>query len=286
MEETRTTILIVEDDMDVADMLNAYFRVQGYEVITAYWGEDGVRAAQTYQPSIVILDIRLPDIDGFEVARQLKANRRTANIPIIFLTEKRERQDKLKGLELRAEDYITKPFDVQELRLKVRNVLAHASQSTLTNPVSGLPQGALVDEQLQKFLSQDGWAVVLVHLLNFEVFHEQYSFVAADDLLRAVTFMLEDAMREAHAEKTFLGQINATLFMFITPAAELDALTSQCQKRLSQPLTFFYKNEDLTPDISSQNLLKASVSVISRNQTRAASLDQFKNEIEMKIRQA
>lgn len=286
MEESRTTILIVEDDMDVADMLNAYFRVQGYEVITAYWGEDGVRAAQTYQPSIVILDIRLPDIDGFEVARQLKANRRTANIPIVFLTEKRERQDKLKGLELHAEDYITKPFDVQELRLKVRNTLVRASQSTLTNPVSGLPQGTLVDEQLQKFLNQDGWAVVLVHLLNFETFHEQYSFVAADDLLRAVTFMLEDAAREAHSTQTFLGQINANLFVFITPVADLDALTSQCQLRFSQPLTFFYKNQDLTPAVQPKNLLKASISTISRDQTRASSLDQLKGDIEKKIKQA
>src|SRR5512142_2768175 len=91
MGETKPTILIVEDDLDISDMLNAYFRVQEYEVLTVNWGEGGVRAAQTSDPDLVILDIRLPDIDGFEVARRLRASRKTQELPIIFLTERRER---------------------------------------------------------------------------------------------------------------------------------------------------------------------------------------------------
>ncbi len=95
MADAKAKILIVEDDLDVAEMLNAYFRVQGYEVFTVNWGEDGVRAAQTVLPDLVILDIRLPDIDGYEVARRVRSDRRTNEIPIIFLTEKRERVDRL-----------------------------------------------------------------------------------------------------------------------------------------------------------------------------------------------
>ena len=121
MAEAKSKILIVEDDLDIAEMLNAYFRVQGYEVFTVNWGEDGVRAAQTVLPDLMILDIRLPDIDGYEVARRVRSDRRTSDIPIIFLTEKRERIDRLQGFEVGADDYITKPFDVQELRLRVRN---------------------------------------------------------------------------------------------------------------------------------------------------------------------
>ena len=74
MAEVKQKILIVEDDLDVADMLNAYFRVQGYEIFTVNWGEDGVRACQTSRPEIVILDIRLPDLDGYEVARRLRGS--------------------------------------------------------------------------------------------------------------------------------------------------------------------------------------------------------------------
>ncbi len=130
MAEVKSKILIVEDDLDVAEMLNAYFRVQGYEVFTVNWGEDGVRAAQTVMPDLMILDIRLPDIDGFEVARRVRSDRRTHEIPIIFLTEKREREDRLQGFEVGADDYITKPFDVQELQA-ARQECAQARQPGL-----------------------------------------------------------------------------------------------------------------------------------------------------------
>ncbi|MGC8857277.1 MAG: response regulator transcription factor, partial [Anaerolineae bacterium] len=179
MVETRSKILIIEDDLDVAEMLNAYFRVQGYEVYTVNWGEDGVRSCQTVHPDLVILDIRLPDIDGYEVARRLRADRRTQNVPIIFLTEKRERSDRLQGLELGADDYITKPFDVQELRLRVRNALKRISQGSLTNPISGLPEGALVDERLNEMLQSENWAALMVSLENMEPFREAYGFVAS-----------------------------------------------------------------------------------------------------------
>ncbi|RMF35375.1 MAG: DNA-binding response regulator, partial [Chloroflexi bacterium] len=114
-------ILVVEDDVDTAEMLTAYFEAQGYEVLSAAWGEDALRMTQEVVPDLVVLDIRLPDIDGYEVCRRLRSHRRTEHIPIIFLTERRERIDRLTGLELGAVDYITKPFDIQELRLRVRN---------------------------------------------------------------------------------------------------------------------------------------------------------------------
>ncbi len=155
-------ILIVEDDIDLAEMLNAYFRVQGYEVLAAAWGEDAVRIAQQSAPDIALLDIRLPDIDGYEVCRRLRTHRRTESIPIIFLTERRDRIDKLQGLELGVVDYITKPFDIQELRLRVRNALRRAKLETLVNPVTGLSEGKLVDEQLQKLVGASHWAVTVM----------------------------------------------------------------------------------------------------------------------------
>jgi DNA-binding response OmpR family regulator len=194
--EIKPKILIIEDDLDVAEMLNAYFRVQGYDVFTVNWGEDGVRSCQTVHPDLVILDIRLPDIDGYEVARRIRGDRRTADVPIIFLTEKRDRADRLQGLELGADDYITKPFDVQELRLRVRNALRRVSQGSLTNPVTGLPEGGLVDEKLSEILGKDGFALLSVSIDNMDAFREAYGFVASDDVLRAISFMIMNTMRE------------------------------------------------------------------------------------------
>ncbi|MFN7209434.1 MAG: response regulator transcription factor, partial [Aggregatilineales bacterium] len=119
----KARIMIVEDDPDLSELLQNFFTVQGYEVFSAAWGEEGVRLTREYAPDLVMLDIRLPDIDGYEVCRRIRTNRRTQDIPVIFLTEKRDRVDKLTGLELGVVDYITTPFDIQELRLRVRNVL-------------------------------------------------------------------------------------------------------------------------------------------------------------------
>src|SRR5690348_8621761 len=114
-------ILIVEDDLDLSDMLDAYFRVQNYDVLTAAWGRDAIKIGAEETINLIMLDIRLPDINGYEVCRQLRTQRKTQDVPIIFLTEKRDRVDRLQGLELGVVDYITKPFDIQELRLRVRN---------------------------------------------------------------------------------------------------------------------------------------------------------------------
>lgn len=244
MEETKSTILIVEDDLDIADMLNAYFRVQGYEVLTVNWGEDGIRACQTHSPDLVILDIRLPDIDGFEVASRLRANRKTKAIPIIFLTEKRERSDRLKGLELQADDYITKPFDIQELRLRVRNTLNRSQQGTLTNPVTGLPEGSMVDEALDEALEQNGAMVMVVSLKNLNRFREVYGFVASDDLLRAISLMMRDMVRDLCGPDDFLGHLTPADFVIITQLAGVAALRDRIRKRLEQSFDYFYSDQD------------------------------------------
>jgi DNA-binding response OmpR family regulator len=242
--DENASLLIVEDDLDIAEMLNAYFRVQGYQVRTASWGEEALRSAQSSHPDLVILDIRLPDIDGFEVARRLRNNRRTQDIPILFLTEKREREDRLKGLELNAEDYITKPFDIQELRLRVRNALRRNTQGTLTNPITSLPDGNLVDERLRECLTDQGWAALLVMLDNLDRFREVYGFVASDDLLRAAALMLHDILGEVSSPADFLGHLNPTEFLIITSPESLPMIKERIHKRLASSLDYFYRDQD------------------------------------------
>ncbi|MGH2525092.1 MAG: response regulator transcription factor, partial [Anaerolineales bacterium] len=129
----KQTLLVVEDDPNLAEMLTNYFNIQGYRVLTFDWGEDAVRTCQLDPPQLALLDVRLPDIDGYEVARRLRTHRRTQTIPLIFLTERNARSDRLRGLELGAVDYITKPFDLKELQLRVRNALHRARLSLLVN---------------------------------------------------------------------------------------------------------------------------------------------------------
>jgi len=241
MAADKHTVLIIEDDLDVAEMLNAYFRVQGYEVLTADWGETGVQTAVTSAPDLIILDIRLPDIDGFEVAARLRANRRTQNTPIIFLTDKRQRVDRIKGLSLGADDYITKPFDIQELRLRVRNALRRAAQGGLLNPITNLPEGEVVDERLNQVLAApNGWSLVVARIENLESFREDYGFVASDDVLRAISMLIERTVAELGPEETFVGHLSATEILLMVPGGQLEAVKRQLSRRLAQSVDLFY----------------------------------------------
>jgi len=272
-------ILIVEDDIDVAEMVTAYFRAQGYEVLTVNWGEDGVRACQANHPDLAILDIRLPDIDGYEVARRLRSDRRTSDVPIIFLTEKRERADKLQGLELGADDYITKPFDIQELRLRVRNALQRISQGSLTNPVSGLPEGALVDERLTAATKDDGLSLLLVSLENLDAFREIYGFVASDDVLRAFSMMIHNTMMELGAKDDFLGHLGPAEFVLVMQAANLPSVQERLRSRLTQSLDYFYPIKDRERASQRSDRLAVKMSDMAAVKGRFASVDKLKVEL-------
>jgi PleD family two-component response regulator len=277
--EAKHKILIVEDDLDVAEMLNAYFRVQGYEVFTVNWGEDGVRAGQTILPDLVILDIRLPDIDGYEVARRLRADRRTQEIPIIFLTEKRERVDRLQGFEVGADDYITKPFDVQELRLRVRNVLKRISQGSLTNPVSGLPEGPLVEERLSDAIHKSGWALLHISINYLDSFREAYGFVASDDVLRAISLMIHNTIKETGLSEDFLGHMSPTDFVVIMTPGNMSAFHERIRSRLEQSLDYFYPIKDREQASKRPDRLSIKVTEVPSVFGRYSSVDQLKKEL-------
>lgn len=251
----KQSILIVEDDLDLAEMLNAYFRVQGYEVFTAAWGEDGVRLCQQHNPNLVVLDIRLPDIDGYEVCRRIRSNRRTENLPIIFLTERRDRVDRLHGLELGVVDYITKPFDIQELRLRIRNALVRADQKSLLNTVTNLPEGKLVDEQLDKLITQNNWVILLLVVQELSNFRDMYGFVAADDVMRAISLMINNIVKELGNETDFLGHTLAEEMIVITTESKVKEIEERIQSRLMQSIEYFYPLKDRnTPAPSGQRL--------------------------------
>lgn len=251
-EPEKRVVLVVDDDLDVAEMISAYLAVHGYTVRHVGLGEAAVQTALANPPDLVIQDINLPDIDGFEVAYRLRSNRKTKDIPIIFLTEKRARSDRLQGLELGADDYITKPFDIQELRLRVRNAMRRVAQGTLTNPITGLPEGVLVDDRLEECLPAnppagppaEPWALLLVSLENLSRYREHYGFVAADDVLRAVTLMIHNAIREAGGVNDFVGHFSADEFIIVTTPLYHTALAERIKNRLEQSLEYFYPLRD------------------------------------------
>ena len=233
-------MMIVEDDPDISNMLRIYFQSQGYEVAVAQRGEDALEMCRQQLPHIIVLDIMLPDMDGYDVCRELRGNLRTSHIPIIFLTQKDERSDKIHGLELGADDYITKPFDLEELKLRVKNAMARAQYESLTNPTTGLPSGRLIEAQLRQLMRRDDWGIIYVGIQGFSTFCEVYGFVAGEEVLRFAAMVLGRAVDAAGTPNDFIGHIGGDDFIIITDKDLVAPIVEDLQRHFSADVGAHY----------------------------------------------
>jgi len=237
-------LLIVEDDFDISNMLRIYFDSQGYETIIATRGEEALETCRRNLPNLVILDIMLPDINGYEVCRNLRSNLRTSHIPIIFLTQKDERSDQIAGLEMGADDYITKPFDLQLLLLRVEGALRRAGWLSLTSPVTGLPSSKLIEEQLRTIMRRNDWAVLYIGINHINGFNDGYGFVAGDDVLRFTAMLLTEVVDDDGTGEDFIGHIGGDDFMIISTPEVAPRLKDRLVHRFDEEVQTFYNFRD------------------------------------------
>src|SRR5512147_245259 len=237
-------LLVVEDDIDIANMLKIYFTGLQYEVDIATRGMDALDRTKQVLPHLIVLDIMLPDIDGYEVCRSLRTSTRTSHIPVIFLTQKDERSDKLQGLELGADDYITKPFDIEELKLRVMGAVRRSERESLTDPRSGLPAGRLIEEQLRRIIRERNWALLDVRVNNFESFKDVYGFVAGDDVVRFAAMLIGEVVDELGTTSDFIGHAGGDNFIIITTEDKAEAIKARLKERFDNEVQTHYNFMD------------------------------------------
>ncbi len=201
-------ILVVEDAPDISSLLKIYFTSQGYEVLTAMRGQAALEICRKTPPNLALLDVMLPDMEGFEIGKAIRASPRTRYIPIIFLTARGERQDRLRGLgEVQAEYYLVKPFDIEEVNAIVRNQLDAARRKNQTHPVTNLPTAEIINDQLRALLSSEGWSLALIHINGFESFTQSYGAVVGEDVLKFTALLLSETVDDLGKTEDFIGQM-------------------------------------------------------------------------------
>ncbi len=240
----KARLLVVEDDIDIGNMLKIYFSGMDFDVDVAVRGSEALEKTKQVLPHLIVLDIMLPDIDGYEVCRSLRTNMRTSHIPVIFLTQRDERSDKLQGLELGADDYITKPFDIEELKLRVQGAIRRSERESLTDPRSGLPAGRLIEEQLRRIIRQKGWALLDARVNNFEPFKDVYGFVAGDDVLRFTAMMIGEVVDEVGPTSDFIGHAGGDNFIVITTEEKAEAMKARLKERFDNEVLTHYNFMD------------------------------------------
>jgi CheY-like chemotaxis protein len=240
-------LLLIEDDVDVAEMLVTYFSGQGYTVVHSDTGLDGVQQARTQFPHLILLDLMLPDITGFDVCRMLRSTNMTRYIPIIFLTQRDDRADRLEGLEIGADDYVTKPFDIEELRLRIQNSISRATRDNLHEVRTGLPTGDLVrSEYFRTLYEEDGeWRHIGIQIENFDTYRDNYGFIAADDALGIAAQILRTVVGELGTEHDFVGTDAEASFVIYTHSDNPDAITQHIEQTFQQRVEALYSFSDL-----------------------------------------
>jgi PleD family two-component response regulator len=236
----KSRLLVVEDDFDISNMLRIYFTSLGYEVDVALRGSDALEKTRQVLPHLIVLDIMLPDIDGYEVCRTLRKSTRTSHIPVIFLTQKDDRSDRLQGLELGADDYITKPFDIEELKLRVQGAIRRSEREALTDPRSGLPAGRLIEEQLRQIIRQTDWAYMDLRINHFDEFKEVYGFVAGDDVLRFAAMLIGEVIDEDGFATDFIGHPGSDNFIIITTLEAAQKIRPHLKRRFAEEVLSHY----------------------------------------------
>ena len=244
LREGQRLLLVIEDDPDTASMLSMYFTSQDYKLLVAGRGEDGIAAARQQLPDLIVLDIILPDIDGYAVCERLRASPRTSHIPIIFLSEKSSLSERVAGLGAGAQDYVTKPFDLEELRLRIKNLIARAQHDNLVDPRTNLPTGPWLEEQLQRARARPGWHVLEANIEGFRPFVDQYGFVAGDEVLSFTGRLLTDTADQLGTPEDIVGQPAQTSFLILTGAADPALLGSKLQNRFQTEVPAHYSFMD------------------------------------------
>lgn len=237
---SNSRLLIVDDDIDITFLLQTYFRDVGFQVETAERGSEAVKRTKDLLPDLILLDIMLADIDGYEICRSLRANPRTRHIPVIFLTQRDERRDILQGLELGAYDYCTKPFDVEELKLRVQNAIMHTEREILTDSRSRLPTGSLIDKHLRRMSQEKSSVLLNVHINNFDLYEQVYGAEASHDVLSFTAALAGEVLDEIGTTSDFIGHVSDNHFIIITTAEKGSNIQQYLKERFNSEIQTHY----------------------------------------------
>ncbi len=225
-------ILIIEDNQDIAHLLKLYFQNKGYDLILAGGGEEALEKAAHLIPHLIILDIILPDYDGYEVCRRLRSLPRTSHVPIIFLTQKDEQSDKLQGLQLGADDYITKPFDLEELGWRVQNAISRSERDQFTAALTGLPAGRIIEQQLNKLHQRQRWAIMDIRLDGLLEFEDSNPISRSNQIVQKTGQLLVEILEKYGHPEDFIGHASKANFIIITTSSRTGKMTEYIRNML------------------------------------------------------
>lgn len=240
----RGRILFVDDEPEILNAVKLYLENEDFEVHVTIDGRQALEMAEAIRPDLIILDVMMPAMDGVQVCRQLRSRTRTRMIPVIFLTARESVEDKITGLEAGGVDYITKPFNNQELLARIKAHIRQSQEALTGHPVTGLPGAGSVEEEVNRRL-QEGeiFTAVFVEMDSFHEYREAYGISRGDRLLVRVSKILEDEAGNPEETGIFLGQPSYESFVVLCRPERAESLCAGIIERFEACKAEFYMEQ-------------------------------------------
>ncbi len=238
-------ILVIEDEQLIARLLKETLEMEGYQVAVVLNGKDAIPFALHEMPHLIIVDVMLPIMDGYEVIQQLRNHPKTMHIPILALSALGEPIDKIRAYDSDVDGYITKPFNTAELLARVRRQLRRIRQSCLS-PLTGLPGGLQVVRAINyKLCRPEPWSILYLDLDNFKAFNDVYGFLTGNDMIVLVSNICQKVVYEHGNADDFIGHVGGDDFIVVTTPEPANILCTQILSRYKEESIQFYRSEDV-----------------------------------------
>ena len=238
-------LIIAEDEPHLREILRFQLESAGFEVRDSCDGQEALELALSDPPDLILLDVMMPRMDGYETCRRLRESFLTRHVPIIMLTAKTTATDKVTGLEGGANDYVTKPWEREELVVRVRNALEWSRQQRSASPLTGLPGNLSINEELQRRLKGGApFAFLQIDIDFFKAFNDRYGYSRGDRAIQETAQLLVDVAREHDEVNTFVGHIGGDDFVVIAGPEDAEVIGRAVLERFRDLVPTLYDTED------------------------------------------
>jgi len=271
-------ILIVDDDPDIRDVLKLTLAEENYEIIEAGDGEEALKIISTKPLDLVLLDYKIPKIDGRQVCRLIKKDLLLRHLPVIMVTGKGEINDKVDGIDAGADDYVVKPFEPKELIARIKMILRRTQRDLEANPLTRLPGNvSIINELTKRIESQAKFAICYVDLDKFKAYNDTYGFEHGDEVIKETARVILRSVNKLGLPDDFVGHIGGDDFVFVTTVERAEPICKAVINDFEKTTASFYNETDrkrgyiIGHDRKGQELkvplLSISIGIVS-NETR------------------
>ncbi len=244
--ENPIKVMVIDDERNILDIIKFNLEVEGYEVVTSRDGEEALRLVYELSPDLILCDIMMPELDGLEVCRRLKADGRTNHIPVVMLSARTQSQDKVASIEAGADDFITKPFDFSDLVARITINLIRTRQKRDVSPLTGLPGGISIEAETKRRIAKSLlFATLYIDMDNFKPFNDIYGFPNGDRAIRMLSAIVDNAVKKLGNMDDFIGHGGGDDFVVITSPEKASSIAESIISEFDEQVTSLYRDEDL-----------------------------------------